>query len=242
MEQGKPKRRPLVPPSLMVLTVSLLLLPLGATRLQKYFGASSPTFPNAELAALDAVVQARLAEVPADGRFGISRMSTPEDRFLPVSPREELAINHLRSAGLTVYLFTAGRHKEYDRSYKTSAIAHHVSGPVAISQWPVALNPDYRHPHFASRADRRRRPPADLPSIKDLTARASQLLDGRAPNQAVRFASGRWNVAMTPVWGNEQSCVNCHNQMLGKTNHLRQGDAMGAAIYVWKTSTSGLQP
>ena len=113
-----------------VATSLLALLPFGVARWRRAQPKTPYTFPFAELAALDKVVQARFAVVPGSD-FGMTRVGPRHDYFKPVTPEESVAIAALRRAGFEVVFYVASRHHfQNDTGIGQPYV---VQGPVYIT-------------------------------------------------------------------------------------------------------------
>jgi len=234
------------------LAMSLLaLLPLGIARWQENRRRNAPktpyTFPFAEMAALDRVVQARFAVVP-DKDFGIDRIGKRHEVFVPQTAKEKAVIAALKKRGYEVVFYVAGRN--YLRDVPGRLGWNFLQGPIFITdktpvkgqQTPYSFI-DPNGPSFQPNPV-----PAGLPEggklvePSPLKASARKALESFETSEGMDFSMAGWQIAARPVRASQQACVDCHNrQLVGDKfyhwrNHLdfELGDTIGVAMYAYR--------
>ncbi len=244
------------PVPMLALCVVLVALPVawGLQQKKSSRSARADVLQLPALVAFDDVVQDRLAVVPFDNSFGMSRVIT-KSNFRPVTPPESLALSQLRSSGLDVALYMAGR-SIYDRAGHVGKFTT-VSGPTILTEGPLRKFVQGHEAYVpvvsssGSPARKIKPPPADLPTPAALQERVAGLLSGKGATP-LRWKSGAWDVVAVPVPASKQACVNCHNQRLqifdpaqkarrkelGQSlqefEPLKVGDVAGVAIYAYR--------
>lgn len=226
-------------------TSLLALLPFGVARWQenrRLRQSSQPEmFPFPELARLDAVVQARFAEVPTND-FGMGRIGPRHELFRPVKPSEQVAIDSLHRVGQEVVFFVAGRN--YLQNWPTAGgYPASLQGPVYMTKKPLkVVATQTKGAYFAPNQPVFHTPqaPSDLPSEAELREPIKEMLnsssrwDHTATLDSKTFIAGTWNVMAVPVRATKSECVGCHNH-LSRRDPPRLGDPLGIALYAYHT-------
>ena len=218
-------------------TSLLALFPLGVARWQENQRRNAPkmpyTFPFAELAALDNVVQARFAVVPTDD-FGMGRVGKRHAYFTPVTSEEQRAVDNLRGQ---IYFFVAGRRMLLKKHGPDNP--HAIHGPVVMAPGkPLKASVTTPQGKWSNSPISFQTPgkmPPDLPSETQLAEVAARVLDGFYEIDGAARQIGRWEVVMTPVRATKQECADCHNhEYRPRDEWLYIGDTLGVAMYAYR--------
>ncbi len=230
-----------------VATSLLALLPFGVARWQENRRRNAPkapyTFPFAELAALDKVVQERFAVIP-DSDFGVGRIGKRHDVFVPQTAKEKAVVAALKKRGLEVVFYVAGRNYLLGRQVLYAG-PQFLQGPVFITGKPLFKTKQTPYSYFSPIWNVDAQLPPDLPDggnvlNSPLYVPARKALDSFKANEGANFSIAKWKVAARPVVASQQACVDCHNSRIsgGKweryKNSFQLGDTLGVAMYAYR--------
>jgi hypothetical protein len=228
--------------------VLVAAIPLGVWKFRHQPKAPPPpyTFPSAEIAALDRVVQARFAVTP-DNDFGMGRIGKRHEYFEPVSEAEQNAMQGLGQAKQEVAFYVVSRN--VIRKQRTGYGQPPVQGPIYMkARHPIGKLAGPYPRAVPLRFYTHNEVPANLPSDDDVTAVGSRLFNEPELASGMTSKIGSWKVVAVPIPASSQSCLDCHNMnppwkrhagfFESKRDYIELGDMLGTAVYCYRAEQS----
>jgi hypothetical protein len=237
----------------LVLVTSLcVLIPLLVTWWKGRRAPSKPypySFPFAELASLDNVVQQRLSVVPTDD-FGFARIGPRHAYFRPLTTAENSAIDALKASGHDVVFYLVGR--GILRGLQGPDLPHAVQGPIYFTpsaKFRVSKTAPFRNLTGSSgpvKWQTQPLPRRDLPDERTLQWVALEAFRRSRLNDGMNNSAGHWKIAAVVVRATQQACVDCHNIRsrvvppeetrlpIPTVDRVRLGDPLGIALYCYQ--------
>jgi len=156
--------------------------------------------------------------------FGMSRVLPDRShgilRFEPENATEQKVVTELQNQGYQVALFLVGRYALDAPSGQGDLSRFGLQGPAFMTAEPK-----------------------DLPDSAELLSTGRKALLAFASSDVYDVRQGAWMVAMRPLRATNLACVSCHatglaNKIQDAEHRSAIGDALGVAMYVYRTSAT----
>jgi hypothetical protein len=187
------------------LSLSLLTVSLIAATVGSVSSSNKPE--DDPIAALDCAVHERFQDRKS---FGMARMLPDRfhgvNQFMAENFFEQRAVSELESKGYQVTMFLVGRWALEHTGANVDPARMGLQGPAYIT-----------HAH------------ADAPDSAKLLALGRQALVAFSRRDGYDVREGEWTAALRPLRATNGACVQCH-----AGQGVKVGDALGAAIYVYR--------